>query len=75
MEKWLGDQGFHDVRARLHADELLRLELHSGQLAQALQEPMRLAILSKAIELGFQYVTIDIQGRSSGSLNRVLKDA
>ncbi|MBU6384449.1 MAG: ATP-dependent sacrificial sulfur transferase LarE [Planctomycetes bacterium] len=75
MEKWLSDHGFQDVRARLHADELLRLELHSSQLVEALLEPMRSEILSKAVELGFRYATIDIHGRSSGSMNRVLKDA
>ncbi|MFM7927439.1 MAG: hypothetical protein ACKO9Q_06960, partial [Pirellula sp.] len=61
-------------RARLHADELLRLEIHLDQLPLAVSEPMRSQIVSKAIELGFRYVTIDVQGRQSGSLNRVLTD-
>jgi len=75
MEKWLSMQGFHDVRARIHADELLRLEIHSDELADAVAEPMRAKIATKATELGFRYVTIDIQGRQSGSMNRGLKDA
>lgn len=75
MEKWLCSQGFHDVRARVHADELLRLEIHADELAQTVVEPMRSKIATKATELGFRYVTIDIQGRQSGSMNRVLNDA
>jgi uncharacterized protein len=75
MEKWLGSEGFSDVRARLHADELLRLEIHLDQLPLAVSEPMRSRIVFKATELGFRYVTIDVQGRQSGSLNRVLTDA
>jgi uncharacterized protein len=75
MEKWLNSEGLSDVRARLHADELLRLEIHLHQLPEAVCEPMRSRIVSKATELGFRYVTIDIQGRQSGSLNRVLTDA
>jgi len=74
MEKWLHSEGLSDVRARLHADELLRLEIHLDQLPLAVSEPMRSEIVSKAIELGFRYVTIDVQGRQSGSLNRVLTD-
>ena len=75
MEKWLNSEGLSDVRARLHADDLLRLEIHLHQLPEAVCEPMRSRIVSKASELGFRYVTIDIQGRQSGSLNRVLTDA
>lgn len=74
MEKWLHSEGLCDVRARLHADELLRLEIHLDQLPLAVSEPKRSQIVSKAIELGFRYVTIDVQGRQSGSLNRVLTD-
>jgi uncharacterized protein len=72
MEKWLHSHGFHDVRARLHADELLRLEISPSQLPLAASEPMRSQIAQRATELGFRYVTIDIQGRQSGSMNRVL---
>jgi uncharacterized protein len=74
MEQWLHSEGLSDVRARLHADELLRLEIHLEQLSSAVSEPMRSQIVSKATELGFRYVTIDVQGRQSGSLNRVLTD-
>lgn len=74
MESWLHGQGFHDVRARLHAEDLLRLEIQATELAAAVSEPMRSQIAVKATELGFRYVTIDIQGRQSGSMNRVLND-
>ncbi|MFM8400585.1 MAG: ATP-dependent sacrificial sulfur transferase LarE, partial [Pirellula sp.] len=50
MEQWLHSEGLSDVRARLHADELLRLEIHLDQLPLAVSEPMRSQIVSKAIE-------------------------
>lgn len=74
MEKWLSSEGFYDVRARMHADDLLRLEIHADELVKAVAEPMRSKISGKATELGFRYVTIDIQGRQSGSMNRALND-
>ena len=75
MEVWMHSQGFHDVRARLHADRLLRLEIAPEHLGMACESSMRARILGKAKELGFQYVTIDLNGRESGSMNRVLGDA
>lgn len=72
MEHWMTERGFHDVRARLHADGLLRIELHADALLRAVEDEMRNAMLLRAQELGFRYVTLDMQGRSSGSLNRVL---
>lgn len=73
MERWMLERGFHDVRARLHADGLLRIELQADALLRAVQEEMRSGMLHRAQELGFRYVTLDLQGRSSGSLNRVLE--
>ena len=72
MERWLFDQGFKDVRARLHADQLLRLEIDSQEILRAMEPQMRQRISQKATSLGFRYVTMDMQGRSSGSMNRSL---
>jgi uncharacterized protein len=72
MERWLMGQGFQDVRARLHADQLLRLEIDPDEIFRAMEPQMRQRIVQKATSLGFRYVTMDIQGRSSGSMNRSL---
>lgn len=70
MERWLAEEGFRDVRARLHGEQLLRLEIHVDEFPRVLQEGVRDRVVGKALGLGFRYVTMDLQGRSSGSMNR-----
>ena len=72
MEMWLASEGFQDVRARLHADGLLRIEIHAQDLGRVLADETRSRIVAQAESLGFKYVTLDLGGRSSGSMNRVL---
>jgi len=74
MERWLAANGFQDVRARLHAEGLLRIEIAAEQLDALLQPRMREALVEEAQRVGFRYVTLDLEGRNSGSMNRVLKD-
>ncbi|MCY2976219.1 MAG: ATP-dependent sacrificial sulfur transferase LarE [Planctomycetota bacterium] len=69
-EAWLHQQGFHDVRVRLHADELARVELADSELIRLLDSSCRDAINHALREMGFRYVTIDLGGRQSGSMNR-----
>lgn len=73
MEAWLLEHGFHDVRARLHADDLLRIEIHPQAWGSLLQSNTASSIVAHAKSLGFKYVTLDLGGRSSGSMNRVLQ--
>ncbi|MFN6129649.1 MAG: ATP-dependent sacrificial sulfur transferase LarE [Planctomycetota bacterium] len=73
VERWLREHGFADVRARVHADGLLRIELQPSDWARFLSGSIREDCLAVALAQGFQFVTLDILGRSSGSLNRVLQ--
>jgi uncharacterized protein len=72
VERWLRDRGFTDVRARVHADGLLRIELQPSDWVRFLSDQIREECLAVALAQGFQFVTLDILGRSSGSMNRVL---
>lgn len=71
-EAWLHQQGFHDVRVRLHGDELARVELAESELFRLLDPSCRDSINLSLREMGFRYVTIDLGGRQSGSMNRSL---
>lgn len=71
-ESLLRDLGFQDVRVRLHADDLARIELLAEQLPRACEDGTRKRILSQMKELGFKFVTLDLGGRQSGSLNQLL---
>lgn len=72
MESCLHELGFRDVRARIHGDQLLRLELHQEDWSKLLDQEIRDAINDAATKMGFLFVTMDLMARQSGSLNRVL---
>lgn len=63
--------GFRHLRVR-HHDALVRLEFSSEELPRALTEAMRADITRELKALGYQYVTIDLEGYRTGSLNEVL---
>ena len=71
-ELFLASLGFQDVRVRLHADGLVRLELSLNDLPLACESTTRAAINDRMQQLGFKFVTLDLMGRQSGSLNRAL---
>jgi len=71
LEDGLHALGFRQVRARWHGD-IARLELEPEAIARAAEPEMRAAIVRLGRELGFTFVTLDLAGFSSGSLNRLL---
>jgi uncharacterized protein len=68
FEDGLRALGFAQLRVRFH-DAIARLELDGDDLARAVQPDVRRAILELGAELGFTYVTLDLRGYRSGSLN------
>jgi len=61
-----------DCRVRLHPDGLARVEVSNSTLDQLLQPELRRQVLRQMQLMGFRYVTIDLAGQCSGSLNPVL---
>jgi len=68
-EQWLRQRGFPDVRVRLHPGELARLEVAVEDLARLAGTPLREELTTCLEKLGFRFVTVDLRGRRSGSLN------
>lgn len=68
-EKWLREEGFRVYRCRSHGP-LARLEFGAAELPRAFARHAELA--AKLKSLGFTYVTIDLEGFRSGSMNEVL---
>jgi pyridinium-3,5-biscarboxylic acid mononucleotide sulfurtransferase len=62
--------GFAQLRVRYHGD-LARIEIPASQLADVLK--YREGIVDKVKKAGFTYVTLDLAGFRSGSMNEVLK--
>ncbi|MBI1899951.1 MAG: ATP-dependent sacrificial sulfur transferase LarE, partial [Planctomycetia bacterium] len=71
-ERFLRERGFRQVRVRYHKGDLARVEVPADQLDRLAQEPLRGELVRRLTELGFKYVTIDLLGFRSGSLNAVL---
>ncbi len=74
-EAWLYEQiGVADCRVRYHRDDLARIELPLADLSRVLEPATRQSLESHLRALGFRYVTIDVGGLSSGSLNPASSD-
>src|SRR5450432_3518904 len=64
--------GFRQFRVRFHG-EVVRIEIAPAELERALSLEMARRFTSIFKALGFQYVTLDLEGYRQGSLNEVLK--
>ena len=71
-EQLLLDEGFHQVRVRIHGT-LARIEVESGEFEKLLA--LREKIVTAFKSYGFTYVTMDLTGYRTGSMNEALKDA
>jgi len=70
-EQLLLDMGFRQVRVRIHG-QMARIELLPEQFDRMLQEDIRKRIIADFQEWGFTYVTMDLTGYRTGSMNEVL---
>jgi pyridinium-3,5-biscarboxylic acid mononucleotide sulfurtransferase len=73
-ETFLHELGFRECRVR-HHDKLARIEVAPADLPRFADAELRAQVDAKLRELGFQYVTLDLRGFRSGSLNEVLLGA
>lgn len=71
-EQILKKNGFEQFRVRVHGN-LARIEVLPEQVALAAQEPLRSVICSQFKAIGFTYVTLDLFGYRTGSMNEILK--
>lgn len=72
-EQLLLDMGFHQVRVRIHGN-IARIEVLPGEITKIVEEKNRMKIASKLKEYGFDYVTLDLLGYRTGSMNETLED-
>ena len=71
-EQLLFSQGFHQFRVRIHGT-LARIELLPEEMDRLLTPKLRAEIAEKFRSFGFSYVTLDLQGYRTGSMNEGLK--
>ncbi len=70
-EAFLWDRGFSDFRVRHHT-KLARIEVQPSDLPRLIEEPLRSELIRYFKNIGYTYVTVDLQGFRSGSSNEVL---
>jgi uncharacterized protein len=70
-EAFLYEEGFRQVRVRHHG-EVARVEVPPADLPRFFAEGRNERVARRLKEIGFRYVTLDLQGYRSGSLNEGL---
>lgn len=66
-EDFLRGLGFRQVRVR-HYDSLARIEVPKADITKILSTPSQ-KIVNKLKELGYNYITLDLEGYRAGSMN------
>ncbi len=73
-ESGLRALGFRQLRVRHHGD-VARIEVPKNDIARLVDQETSRQVIARMKEAGFTYVTIDLEGFRSGSMNEVLKSA
>jgi uncharacterized protein len=71
-EQLLRELGLSNVRVRYHHDDLARLEVAVDDLPRLIAGDVRSQLVGQLRELGFRYVTIDLEGFRSGSFQQLV---
>lgn len=71
-EQLLLDLGFNQVRVR-HHDTIARIEIPEEQFPKIMEKEIRERIHNRLKEIGFTYVSLDLSGYRTGSMNEILK--
>jgi len=69
-ENLLHDDGFRTFRVRVHGD-LARIEVGREEITRVLEDPLRDKINEAFQKAGFRYVSLDLAGYRTGSMNPV----
>jgi uncharacterized protein len=71
-EAYLKTLGYREFRVRLHEGELARIEVPLPELPRLADPAVAADLVNRLKELGFRFVTLDLEGFRSGSLNTLV---
>jgi uncharacterized protein len=71
-EALLRSLGLRECRVRYHEGDLARIEVPVSEVAKLASEPVRGELAKSLRALGFKFVTLDLDGFRSGSLNELV---
>ena len=72
-EYLLFDKGYPGTRVRVHGD-VARIECLPGYLEKIINDPGRKLIVSGLKKIGFRYISLDLEGYRSGSMDPETKE-
>jgi uncharacterized protein len=67
-EKLLRELGFRQVRVR-HHDKLARIEVERSEISRLIEDEMSRTVTEGLRKIGYTYVTVDLLGYRTGSMN------
>lgn len=74
-EAWLRDQGIVQLRVREHG-ECARIEIEDpADLVRLATEPLRSACVAALREIGYAFVSLDLEGFATGRMNRLIPES
>ena len=71
-EQWLRQRGLRTLRVRYHKGDLARIEVSPNDLPRLVELELRGELIATFRSLGFKFVTLDLEGFRSGSMNSVI---
>jgi pyridinium-3,5-biscarboxylic acid mononucleotide sulfurtransferase len=71
-EQWLRQRGLRVLRVRYHKGDLARIEVSPDELMRLVDLEIRGELITAFRALGFKFVTLDLEGFRSGSMNSVI---
>ncbi|MCD8214298.1 MAG: ATP-dependent sacrificial sulfur transferase LarE [Clostridiales bacterium] len=71
-EQLLLDMGFNQIRVRIHGT-IARIEAEENDFSKLIDKEIREKIISEFKKYGFTYISADLQGYRTGSMNETLK--
>jgi uncharacterized protein len=71
-EDYLADKGFKQYRVRHHGS-VARIEVESSEIEKINEPNLRKNIVEKFKEIGFLHIAVDLEGYTTGSMNRALE--
>ena len=71
VENYLHDENFINIRAR-HYGDTVRIEVSPDEINRFFDDKTRRRIVKRIKEIGYTYITLDLEGYRQGSMNEVL---
>ncbi len=73
-EQLLMDLGFKQFRVRIHGNDIFiaRIELLAADMERMMDEAVRKRVYDRFKEIGFHYVSLDLKGYRTGSMNEII---